>query len=203
MKLVLMDTVNLMNSADYRDRFVAEYIQLKIRYERLKDFNTRIEASVRTSGLDNGVDEPEHDCPAGLLRAQQSAMGGYLHLLEVRAKIEDIDLEDAIQYFSDKKRDREIKMLDETTTVKDANTVSFGEKEAFAQVLKEKREEIKLELSVCADCVHYPICRYLVGRLEKFELPREKQSCDLFESVNGWGEKCCARDKDESDVTIK
>lgn len=51
MKLILADTVDLMNSEDYRDRFVAEYIQLKIRYEKLKDFNTRIEASVRTRGL--------------------------------------------------------------------------------------------------------------------------------------------------------
>ena len=117
MKLKLNDTVELMKSSDYRDRFVAEYIQLKIRYERLKDFNTRIEAARRTAGLDNGVDEPEHDCPAGLLREQQAAMGEYLHLLEVRAKIEDIDLEDAMEYLSDKKRDRERKVIDETATV--------------------------------------------------------------------------------------
>lgn len=199
MKLILADTVELMNSGDYRDRFVAEYIQTKIRYEKLKDFNTRIEASVRTRGLDNGVDEPIHDCPAGLLREQQAAMGEYLHLLEVRAKVEDIDLEDAIQYFSDKKRDREIKVIDETATLENANTVSFGEKEAFEQVLEERREEIKFELSVCANCVHYPICRHFTNPLMSFKLPRKKQSCDLFESVNGCGE---AR-KDESDVTNK
>lgn len=117
MKLILADTVELMKSEDYSDRFVAEYIQTKIRYEQLKDFNTKIEASVRTRGLDNGVEEPLHDCPAGLLREQQAAMGEYLHLLEVRAKIEDIDLEDAIQYFSDKKRDREIKVIDGSADV--------------------------------------------------------------------------------------
>lgn len=121
MKLILADTVELMNSGDFRDRFVAEYIQTKIRYEKLKDFNTKIEASGRTRGLDTGVDEPIHECPAGLLREQQAAMGEYLHLLEVRAKIEDIDLEDAIQYFSDKKRDREIKNIYETANVENAN----------------------------------------------------------------------------------
>ena len=204
MKLILADTVGLMNSEDYRDRFVAEYIQTKIRYERLKDFNTKIEASVRTRGLDNGVDEPIHACPAGLLREQQAAMGEYLHHLEVRAKIEDIDLEDTIQNFSDKKRDRERMVIDETATVENANTVSFGEKEkeAFEQVVEEKREEIKFELSVCANCVHYPICRYLVGHFEKFKLPRGEQSCDLFMSADGCDEPC-ERDKDESDVTLK
>jgi hypothetical protein len=117
-------------------------------------------------------------------------MGEYLHLLEVRAKIEDIDLEDAIQYFSDKKRDREIKVIDKTATVENADTVSFGEKEkeAFEQVLEERREEIKFELSVCANCVHYPICRYLVGHFEKFKLPRGEQSCDLFMSTDGCDE---------------
>ena len=102
-RLELLDTVELMGSSDYRDRFVAEYIQTKIRYERLKAFNTKIEAAVRTAGQDNGVDEPLHNCPAGLLREQQAAMGEYLHLLEVRAVIEDIDLSDAELYLKDKK----------------------------------------------------------------------------------------------------
>lgn len=97
---IKIDTLaELMQSEDYRDRFVAEYIQLKQRYEKLKNFNTKIEAATRTQHLDNGVDEPLHDCPAGLLREQQAAMGEYLHLLEVRAVIEDIDLEDAIRYY--------------------------------------------------------------------------------------------------------
>ena len=87
-------TVNLMLSDDYKERFIAEYWQTKIRYEKLKDFNTKIEASRRT--LSSGtptIKEPEHDCPAGLLRDQQSAMGEYLHLLEIRAVIEGIDLD--------------------------------------------------------------------------------------------------------------
>ena len=32
----LKDTVELMNSSDYKDRFKAEYWQTKIRYEKLR-----------------------------------------------------------------------------------------------------------------------------------------------------------------------
>ena len=32
----LKDTVQMMNSADYKDRFEAEYYQIVIRYEKLK-----------------------------------------------------------------------------------------------------------------------------------------------------------------------
>ena len=44
----LTDTVNLMESSDYKDRFVAEYVQTKIRYEKLKAFNNKIEAAFKT-----------------------------------------------------------------------------------------------------------------------------------------------------------
>lgn len=97
--LTLGDTVELMNSKDYSDRFVAEYIQTAIRYEKLRAFATRIEA-----GEIYHVNEPpEHDCPLSILREQQGAMGRYLHLLEVRAVMEDIDLADAIAYIATKK----------------------------------------------------------------------------------------------------
>lgn len=83
----LKDTIELMNSTDYKERFKAEYYQLKIRYEKLKDFNTRIKAARLM-----GNEPPKHDCPDDLLREQQSLMGNYLHILEVRAKIEGIAL---------------------------------------------------------------------------------------------------------------
>lgn len=101
-RIKLEDLVGLMQSSSYKERFIAEYIQTKQRHEKLKRFNTKIEAATRTQHLDNGVDEPLHDCPAGLLREQQAAMGEYLHLLEVRAVIEDIDLEDTINYYIQK-----------------------------------------------------------------------------------------------------
>jgi hypothetical protein len=84
-----------MCSADYKERFKAEYLQLKIRYEKLKKFNTTIEAAERTKhnrNMLNPVAEPVHDCPSEILREQQHVMGEYLHLLEVRAAIENIEL---------------------------------------------------------------------------------------------------------------
>ena len=87
------ETVEGMLSADYRKRFKAEYRQTKIRYEKLKSFCNRIEASMRTCpGDTKRVQMPEHDCPLDLLRDQQRAMGEYLHCLEIRAVIEGIDL---------------------------------------------------------------------------------------------------------------
>lgn len=82
-------TVEMMLSEDYKARFVAEYRQTKIRYERLKKFCNRIEAAHRSSGK---MDMPKHDCDLDLLREQQNAMGHYLHVLEVRAEIEHIEL---------------------------------------------------------------------------------------------------------------
>ena len=97
-RIKLDHLVELMVSDNYRDRFCAEYIQLKQRYERLKAFNNKIEAAMRMKNFDNRIEEPPHDCPEGLLREQQAVMGEYLHLLEVRAFIEDIDLDDVEKY---------------------------------------------------------------------------------------------------------
>ena len=83
----LKETIDKMTSADYKERFVAEYQQTKIRYEKLKHFCDVIEASQLAK-----IEEPKHDCPLALLREQQSAMGQYLHILELRAVIENIDL---------------------------------------------------------------------------------------------------------------
>ena len=89
----LKDTVKLMQSDNYKERFLAEYIQTRIRYEKLKNFNNRIEASIATDGI---VAMPEHDCPDVMLQEQQMAMANYLHILEVRAVIEGVDLTAAI-----------------------------------------------------------------------------------------------------------
>ena len=88
----LKDTIEMMNSLDYKERFKAEYYQTKIRYERLKAFNTKIEAARLTEYYGAKVEMPKHDCPDDLLREQQEIMGRYLHLLEVRAVIENITL---------------------------------------------------------------------------------------------------------------
>lgn len=94
----LKDTIKNMTSENYKERFIAEYQQTKIRYEKLKAFNTKIEASQRTKFYPIGeepkskVEMPKHDCPEDVLREQQSLMGQYLHILEVRAVIEGIQL---------------------------------------------------------------------------------------------------------------
>lgn len=85
----LSDTASMMSSEDYKVRFCAEYWQTKIRYEKLKNFCNKIEVGRM---WDTGVDEPEHDCPLEMLRQQQAVMGEYLHILELRAIIEKVDL---------------------------------------------------------------------------------------------------------------
>lgn len=84
----LRDTIQGMTSGDYKQRFIAEYEQTKIRYERLKVLNTKIEAHKRSAY----TFEPKHDSPYDVLREQQAAMGQYLHILELRAALENIEL---------------------------------------------------------------------------------------------------------------
>ena len=83
----LKDTVEGMTSPDYKERFKAEYHQTRIRYMKLKNFCNLIEAAQLT-----GTPEPKHDCPLQLLRDQQRHMGEYLHVLEIRAAIEHVEL---------------------------------------------------------------------------------------------------------------
>lgn len=83
----LKETVELMNSEDYKERFVAEYHQVKIRYEKLKNFCNKIEAEQML-----GKEVTKHDCPLEILREQQKHMGFYLLILEKRALIENIVL---------------------------------------------------------------------------------------------------------------
>lgn len=40
----MKDTIELMNSSDYKDRFKAEYYQLKIRYTKLHAMLVKLEA---------------------------------------------------------------------------------------------------------------------------------------------------------------
>ncbi len=85
----LEDTIALMTSTNFRDRLRAEYWQTKLRYENLKRLNDMIELS------EYGVIEFTKDAlktPKELFRAQQRAMGEYLHILELRAIAEKISL---------------------------------------------------------------------------------------------------------------
>ena len=77
----LKDTVNLMNSSDYKERFAAEYWQTKVRYDRL------LTIVYKADTLDF---EPK--CSLELLKEQMAHMDNYLRCLETRAKIEGIKL---------------------------------------------------------------------------------------------------------------
>lgn len=89
----LIETMTLMISGSYKDRFKAEYYQTKIRYEKLKSLNNKIEAYHHLDyDKRNIMEEPKHDCPIDMLREQQHIMGEYLHILEVRAEIEGVEL---------------------------------------------------------------------------------------------------------------
>ena len=79
----LKDTVDLMNSDDFKDRFKAEYYQTKIRYDKLHAMIIKYEAGT-LSFIPN--------CSLELLKHQASMMGQYLYDLEVRAEIEHIEL---------------------------------------------------------------------------------------------------------------
>lgn len=80
----LNDTVELMNSKDYKERFKAEYLQTKIRYEKLHDMTIKYEA---------GTLNFEPSCSLEILKEQKSYMGNYLRMLEIRAEIEKISLD--------------------------------------------------------------------------------------------------------------
>lgn len=93
--MTLDQTATLMVSKDYKQRFIAEYWQTKIRYEKLKELTTKIEAARRANSYPNEiVEEPKYVSPEDILSLQQHTMGEYLHLLEVRAVIEGINLEE-------------------------------------------------------------------------------------------------------------
>ena len=79
----LKDTIPMMESADYKERFKAEYWQTKIRYERLHKMCIKYEA---------GTLSFTPTCSLELLKEQKSAMGRYLYCLELRAEIEGIKL---------------------------------------------------------------------------------------------------------------
>lgn len=81
---ILAATSALMVSEDYKDRFKAEYIQVKNRYEGLNRM---------VNNWDNSNLKFTPTCPRATYNFQLRAMKDYLDILEIRAKIEGIDLE--------------------------------------------------------------------------------------------------------------
>ena len=79
----LNETIEMMTSEDYKERFRAECWQTKIRYEKLHTMVVKYEA---------GTLNFTPSCSLELLKDQKRAMGNYLYALEVRAQIESIEL---------------------------------------------------------------------------------------------------------------
>lgn len=79
----LCDTVELMNSADYRERFKAKYLQVVIRYKGLRNMLDK---------WDRGELEFKPTCPRSTYNMQIKAMVDYIAILEARAVMEGITL---------------------------------------------------------------------------------------------------------------
>jgi len=82
--MLLEETTKLMCSDDYKERFLAEYYQNKIRYEKLKNM---------CEEWDNGKLKFTPTCPREIYNAQLHFMNCYIGILETRAKLEGIELE--------------------------------------------------------------------------------------------------------------
>ena len=79
----LKNTINMMNSDDYKERFKAEYCQVVIRYHKLKAMLEK---------WDNGALNFNPTCPRSTYNIQISAMTDYIAILEARAVMEGIEL---------------------------------------------------------------------------------------------------------------
>lgn len=79
----LKDTVELMNSDDYKDRFRAEYYQLWIRKEKL---------NLMLHNWKEGKLSFEPKCSYELLFEQLIYMNNYLIALRERAQIEGVEV---------------------------------------------------------------------------------------------------------------
>lgn len=79
----LNDTIKGMLSADYKERFKAEYFQAVIRRDKLEDILNKHAKKL----LDF-----EPNSYIGLLRAQVNVLGAYVNILELRAEQENIEL---------------------------------------------------------------------------------------------------------------
>ena len=80
----LKDTIALMQSDDYKDRFKAEYLQTMIRYEKLHKMLIKMDA---------GTLDFKPSCSKAMLMEQRRCMGEYISMLLVRAEVEGINLD--------------------------------------------------------------------------------------------------------------
>ena len=83
----LQDTIEMMTSADYKERFKAEYYQLKIRICKLENSLLKYEL---------GELPFKPNCSYDLLNGQLKAMRLYQSYLIERAEIENIEIDTSL-----------------------------------------------------------------------------------------------------------
>lgn len=88
----LKDTIDDMISDNYKKRFEAEYIQTKIRYEKLITLLDKIKAGELKEHNPYAYVGFNIDSPVELLERQAEAMRDYLNVLRIRAVIEGIKI---------------------------------------------------------------------------------------------------------------
>ena len=83
----LNDTIEMMTSEDYKERFKAEYYQLKVRVCGLSNM---------LSAGDNNKLTFEPTCRRSTYDLQMKAMRDYMAILEMRAVMEHINLDTSL-----------------------------------------------------------------------------------------------------------
>lgn len=81
--ITLEDTAELMKSDNYKERFEAEYYQLRIRHDKLLEMVCRAKREELAF---------KPSCPIRILEYQLQKMSEYLEILSCRAEIEGIRL---------------------------------------------------------------------------------------------------------------
>lgn len=79
----LRETIEMMNSEDYKERFKAEYYQVAVRHEKLKAMLIK---------WDNGELTFHPSCPRSIYNMQVKVMEDYMAILEARAVMEHVEL---------------------------------------------------------------------------------------------------------------
>jgi hypothetical protein len=79
----LSQTVEMMTSSDYKERFKAEYYQVQIRLEKLR---------VMLEKWDKNELDFTPTCPKSTYTWQIKAMEDYLQILKARANMEGVEL---------------------------------------------------------------------------------------------------------------
>lgn len=79
----LRDTIEMMNSENYKERFKAEYYQVVIRYQKLKSMLDK---------WDNDQLDFTPTCPRSTYNMQITVMTDYIAVLEARAVMEGVEL---------------------------------------------------------------------------------------------------------------